>query len=456
MRTIFSLLVLVGIAGGGAYYYVNQYTAEPTTSFRTAQVKQGDLAATISATGTVEPEEVVDVGAQVAGKVNTLGVDPLRSTPTESKSIDYGSVVQENTVLARIDDSLYKAQVDQAQASLRRAEADLEQMKAKLAQAENDWKRAKSLLPTKAIADSDYDIAVANYQVAKANVGVGEAAIQQNRAMLNLAETNLGYTIIKSPVRGVIIDRRVNIGQTVVASLNAPSMFLIAKDLSRMQVWASVNEADIGRIHVGLPVRFTVDAYPNETFQGKVAQIRLNATMTQNVVTYTVVVETGNADLRLLPYLTANLQFEIDKHKDVLLVPNAALRWKPRPQMLAPDVRDTVSSRLSGKGGKEGRGKDAGGRSKDKAKSSDDPKPANPAKDRVDRARLWAKDGAFVRPVEVQIGASDGTMTEVSGSEIKEGIEVVIGENVADSGGGDTTNPFAPKLFKRNAAKAKE
>ena len=456
MRSIFGFFILIALAGGGAYYYMNQYAAEPTTSFRTAQVKQGDLSATISATGTVEPEEVVDVGAQVAGKINTLGVDPLRSTPTDPKSIDYGSVVEENTVLARIDDSLYKAQLDQAQASLRRAQADLEQMKAKLAQAENDWKRAKSLLPTKAIADSDYDIAVANYQVAKANVGVGEAAIEQNRAMLNLAETNLSYTIIKSPVRGVIIDRRVNIGQTVVASLNAPSLFLIAKDLRRMQVWASVNEADIGRIHVGLPVRFTVDTYPNETFLGKVAQIRLNATMTQNVVTYTVVVETGNADLKLLPYLTANLQFEIDQHKDVLLVPNAALRWKPRPQLVAPDVRESVSSLLSGKAGKEGRGKDGGGRSKDKAKASDDPQAVKPAKDRVEQGRLWARDGAFVRPIAVQIGATDGTMTEVSGSDLKEGTDVVIGENVADSGGGDTTNPFAPKLFKRNATKAKE
>ena len=149
-----------------------------------------------------------------------------------------------------------------------------------------------------------------------------------------MARTNLGYTTIKSPVRGVIIDRRVNIGQTVVASLNAPSLFLIAKDLRRMQVWASVNEADIGHIRLDMPVRFTVDAYAGETFHGKVTQIRMNATMTQNVVTYTVVVTTDNSNGKLLPYLTANVQFEMDQRSDVLLVPNAALRWKPQASQM--------------------------------------------------------------------------------------------------------------------------
>ena len=171
---------------------------------------------------------------------------------------------------------------------------------------------------------------MANYKAAEANVAVGEATIQQNEAALEMAKTNLGYSTIKSPVDGVIIDRRVNIGQTVVASLNAPSLFLIAKDLRRMQVWASVNEADIGRIHPSMPVRFTVDAYPGEVFRGKVVQVRLNATMTQNVVTYTVVVTTDNSDGKLLPYLTANVNFELEQRDNVLLVPNAALRWKPR------------------------------------------------------------------------------------------------------------------------------
>src|SRR5205814_7076430 len=181
-----------------------------------------------------------------------------------------------------------------------------------------------------------------NYEPATANVGVAQATIKQTQSALETAKINLGYTTIVSPVKGVILDRRVNIGQTVVSSLNAPSLFLIAKDLKRLQVWASVNEADIGNVHSGQPVTFTVDAYPGRVFKGVVAadQPRLNASMTQNVVTYTVVVNTDNSDGKLVPYLTANLQFEISKHANVLLVPNAALRWKPSPNQVAPEARD--------------------------------------------------------------------------------------------------------------------
>ena len=175
--------------------------------------------------------------------------------------------------------------------------------------------------------------------MAKANVGVQEAAIKQAEATLRQSQVNLGYCDIKSPVKGTIVDRRVNVGQDVVSSLSASSLFLLAKDLSRIQVWASVNEADIGRIHQGMKVHFTVDAYPNETFIGEVSQIRLNATMTQNVVTYTVVVTTENKEMKLLPYMTASLHFEIERHENVLKVPNAALRWKPRPKQIAPDIR---------------------------------------------------------------------------------------------------------------------
>ena len=174
--------------------------------------------------------------------------------------------------------------------------------------------------------------------MAKANIEVGKAAIAQQKSTLDLAETNLGYTMIKSPVEGTILDRRVNIGQTVVASLNAPSLFLIAKDLRRMQVWASVNEADIGGLKVGTPVSFSVDAFPNESFSGVVEQVRLNAKMTQNVVVYTVVVATDNADLKLLPYLTATLNFEIARREGVLTVPNAALRYEPPLELIAAEV----------------------------------------------------------------------------------------------------------------------
>jgi HlyD family secretion protein len=441
------------VAGGAAYYTI-YVAAEPPTHFLTVTVNRDDLLSTISATGTVEPEELVDVGAQVVGRIKDFGVDP--SDPEKKKQVDYDSAIHEGTELAYIDDAMYKAQVDQAQAAYLRSQADLKQMQAKLLQTEQDRKRAEELRsikdipgtdrPIKGIADSDYDLAVANNEVAKANVAVGEATIVQNKAALDMAVTNLAYTVIKSPVEGVIVDRRVNIGQTVAGgSLNTPIMFLIAKDLSKMQVWSSVNEADIGKIRSrpDMPVQFTVDAYPGEVFHGKVAQIRLNAVSTQNVVTYTVVVTFDNSDLKLIPYLTANLQFEVEAHKNILLVPNSAVRWKPRPEQVVPELREKIAPTLASKPG-----------DKD-PKSPGDAKSAKLANDRVDRGRLWVKDGNFVRPVDIQIGATDGTQTEVSGDAVKEGMKVIRGESkgaeLVDSG--DTTNPFAPKIFRSKSGR---
>ena len=423
MKTVFAILVLIGVVGGGAAYYAKHVASDPTTSFRTVAIKRGELLSTISATGTVQPEEVVDVGAQVMGLILEFGPDPH----DPAKLIDYGSVVEKGALLAKLDPTPYKAALEQTEATLQKSEADQLQLEAKSRQAEREWKRAKSLLPQKAIADTDYDTALANYEVAKANVAAGVATIRQNRASVDTARINLGYCTIKSPVRGTIIDRRVNIGQTVVASLNAPSLFLIAKDLTKMQVWASVNEADIGHIRMDMPVRFTVDAYPGQMFRGKVTQIRMNATMTQNVVTYTVVVTTDNSNGKLLPYLTANVQFEMDQRSDVLLVPNAALRWKPQASQIDPAVSKTAISAES----------------------------ANTQ----NRGCLWVEaDGSFVRPLEVVVGVSDGTMTEISGSGVKEGTQVIVGEegqgdtegqdNETAADGDKTSNPFLPKMPK--------
>ena len=275
MKKAFIVLILLILLGGAVTYW--RGTGDSTTSFRTTSVQRGDLVVTISATGTVEPEEVIDVGAQVAGIILTFGKDP------SGKPIDYGSVVEEGTVLANIDDSLYAAdlasavaQLEQNKANVRRAEADLVQMKAKLMQAEQNWKRAQELGSSRALSATDYDSYKAAYQTAVATVGVGEATVDQARKSVAQAEasmvrvkSNLGYCTIRSPVKGVIIDRRVNIGQTVVSSFNAPSLFLIAKDLRRMQVWVAVNEADIGSIHPGQPVRFTVDAFPGQNLPGQ-------------------------------------------------------------------------------------------------------------------------------------------------------------------------------------------
>ncbi|MGA2749901.1 MAG: efflux RND transporter periplasmic adaptor subunit [Verrucomicrobiota bacterium] len=425
--TLSGAVILALAAGLGAWQWRAHAAHKP--SFRQAAVKRGDLYVTITATGTLEPEEVVDVGAQVAGQINVFGKDK------NGKTIDYGSVVEEGTILARIDDALYaadvalaKAELDQDVAGEVRAEADLEQMKAKLIQAEADWNRAQKLGPSEALAPTTYDSYKANYAIAKANVALDEAALKQAaatsvqaKATLDKAQRTLDYCTISSPVKGVIIDRRVTIGETVVSSFNTPSLFLIARDLTRMQVWISVNEADIGSIHPGQPVTFTVDAFPNQQFQGTVGKIRLNATMTQNVVTYTVEVNTDNSDGKLLPYLTANAQFLTGERHHVLLVPNAALRWRPPSDLIAPAARQSAPAPAH----------------------AADPDTTGPRH----TATVWIEDGEFVRPVHVTAGLTDGTETEIESGDVKEGEAVILGlqlaGSAADSDAAD--NPFAPK-----------
>ena len=389
-------------------------------AYRTAELKRGELRVSISATGTVEPEEVIDVGAQVAGRIVSFGKD------AKGKAVDYGSVVEAGMVLARIDDSLYAADVAQAEAQLLSSKAGLQRAQADLGQAEQNWKRARQLGPSEALAQSSYEGYESAYKTALAQVAVSEATIKQAEAGLARAQRNLGYCTITSPVKGIIIDRRVNTGQTVVASLNAPSLFLLAKDLTRIQVWVAVNEADIGKIHPGLPVTFTVDAFPGEIFRGEVGKIRLNASMTQNVVTYTVEIATDNADGRLLPYLTANIQFQLQQLNNVLQAPNAALRWSPPAK--------------EGEGGMKKGGMERG----NKGPSA----PQAPAGSKASGI-LWVVDeNQKPRQIEVQSGASDGTSTVVEGTDLREGMQVITGIRSPDSAKGkdEGGNPFTPKL----------
>jgi HlyD family secretion protein len=279
---------------------------------RTATATRDDRATTVNAVGTVEPEEVVDVGSQVNGIIQSFGADPH----TPGKSIDYGSQVEEGTLLAKIDDTLYVAQVEKDRANCMCADAELRLAKANLALAKANWQRDQILIKSNAIPASDLDVAKCACEQAEASVAVAEAHSAQTKTALKQAEINLGLTSIRSPVKGVVIARRVNRGQTVVDSLSASSLFLIATDLKQLQVWVSVNEADIGKIHEKQTARFTVDAYPGKVFEGKVTQIRLNATMLQNAVTYTVVVATDNSSAVLLPYMTAKVQFEAGHGKN--------------------------------------------------------------------------------------------------------------------------------------------
>ena len=406
-KKLFLFFALVFIVSG-VWFYRSRIQHNP--NLRTATIHKGDLLVSVSATGTIEPEEVIDVGAQVAGQILSFGTDK------DGKSIDYGSIVEEGTVLARIDESLYASDVAQAEAQLKKSQADLLQLQAKLTQAEKDWRRVEKL-NTATISPSTYDGYKAGFDIAQANLTVGEASVTQAQASLDRSKRNLSYCIISSPVKGVIIDRRVNIGQTVVSSLNAPSLFLIAKDLKKMQVWVSVNETDIGLIHPGQQVSFTVDTFPLDTFKGTVKKIRLNATMTQNVVTYTVEVETDNSSGKLLPYLTANAKFEVENRTDVFLVPNSALRWMPKTEQISPEFRQQFDG--------------------DKRKNTS----------KADQSVLWAEDGSFVKPIRLRASGTDSTFTEVSGDAITDGMEVVIGEQFVQGKTASGASPFAPQLM---------
>ncbi len=433
---------------------------------QTVAVKRGDVFASISATGTVEPEQVVDIGAQVTGRILSFGKD------TEGKIIDYGSQVEEGAMLAKIDDAVYGINKKQAEAQLMQAQsavlsaqagllqnkARLEQAKAQATQATKDWNRAEKLGPSNSLSQSAFDTYQGAYEAAKANVTAAEAACEVSnaqiatsnaavalaRASIQLADRNLGYCTITSPVKGVVIDRRVDEGQTVVSNMNVSSLFLLAKDLKKMEVWVAVNEADIGNIHQGQSVTFTVDAFPGATFQGSVNKIRLNATMSQNVVTYTVEINTDNSDGRLLPYLTASVKFEVDIKQNVLTVPNAALRWRPNDNQLAPGVENPFSAKPV-KSAKKDAAKDAvkdGAR--EGVKSTD--------RKKVQNGVLWildAKTPGLVRPVKVRTGISDGVVTEITPADgtTLEDLQVVINEvREADEAGPETTNPFAPKF----------
>jgi HlyD family secretion protein len=443
MNTFLKILVVLVIVGGclgaaGEWYL--KRSAASAVNYRTVPVTRGDLLATISATGTLEPEEVVDVGAQVQGRIVSLGVDPGNS----GHKIDYNTEVNEGDILAQIDPVLYAADVSQAQASnasaeanVSKAEADLKQAQAKAEQAKRDWDRAqkseKNVMSQaeKDAAEAAFDAGNANVVSAQAGIALAKAGVASAAVSLKRAQDNLSYCTIKSPVKGVIIDRRVNVGQTVVSSLNAPSLFLIAKDLTRMQIWAAVNEADIGHIEPDQAVTFRVDKLPGREFRGVVGKVRMNAQTTQNVVTYTVEINVDNSDRALIPYLTTNVQFQQGKRDGVLMVPNTALRWAPsQPAQISPGARAAAAP--AGGGGRSG-----------------------PTTKRADGAprqhgTVWMVDGTFAKPIKVKLGITDGANTEVSADELKEGVQVIVGEaRPEDTASGDAKNPFMPQFGRK-------
>lgn len=417
------LIIIIVVLLGGLAIWLLARGQKQNTTYRTVPITRADLLVSISATGTVQPEEVIDVGAQVAGQILSFGKD------AKGKTVDYGSEVDAGTILARIDDSLYASDVAQAEAALQSGKANLERAEADLFRTEREWTRAKKLGPSEALSQSSYDGYESAWKIAKAQVAVNQAVILQAEAALKRARRNLGYCTITSPVKGIIIDRRVNTGQTVVSSLNAPSLFLLAKDLTRIQVWVAVNEADIGKIQPGQPVSFTVDAFPGQSFKGEVRKIRLNAAMNQNVVTYTVEIATDNSDGRLLPYLTANVLFHLQQFTQVLQAPNAALRWSP------PADKDAGTTK---------------GRNKSAMKDAQKASPGQTSGNDSSSGRLWVLDeNGKPRPIAVQTGPNDGINTLIEENEaLHEGLQVITGIDAPDTTRGNESvgTPFTPKF----------
>jgi HlyD family secretion protein len=335
-KAIWGALIAIGIVGGsaGVYYATRRNSQEPQIS--EAAITRGDIVDSVGATGALQAVTTVQVGTQVSGNIAELHAD-------------FNSIVRKDQVVARLDTSLFETQIEQARANLTRAEADVERLRVALDDARVKRDRARELAQRKLIPQSELDTAEVDHRSAEAQLRSSQAQVTQSRAALNQNLVNLQHTVIRAPIDGIVISRNVDVGQTVAASMQAPTLFVIAADLTRMQVVASIDEADVGRIRPAQQVRFRVDAHPNRQFTGSVTQVRLQPVVTQNVVTYQTVIDVPNPELLLKPGMTANVTIEVARREDVVRVPNAALRFRPTPEIFAAldQVTETADHRAA-------------------------------------------------------------------------------------------------------------
>ena len=333
MRKTLFVLAAVAVIAAGAYGYY-RYTQKPVApTITTARVTRGDIAETVGATGALQAVTTVQVGTQVSGTIQELNAD-------------FNSLVRKGQVLARLDPSLIQSQIEQARANLIRAEADLERLRVALDDARTKLTRARELSEKKLIAQTELEAAEVAVRSAEAQLRSQQAGVTQSQASLKQNEVNLAHTVIESPIDGLVISRNVDVGQTVAASMSAPTLFVLAADLTKMQVLASLDESDVGRIRPGQLVRFRVDAFPTEEFTGNVTQVRLQPTTVQNVVTYQTVIDVPNPGLKLKPGMTANVNIEIARRADVLRVPNTALAFPPDSRNLCGVGTDAPARRI--------------------------------------------------------------------------------------------------------------
>ncbi|MSN25059.1 MAG: efflux RND transporter periplasmic adaptor subunit [Geobacter sp.] len=400
------LIVILAIAGAAGFFF---FKRPPEISYKTAKIERGTITSTVAATGNLSAVTTVQVGTQVSGTIQKLYVD-------------FNSRVKKGEAIAEIDPSLFNAAVEQSQGNFLSAEANLQKAKVLQADAERTLLRNKKLLADGIISQGDYDVAETALQSAKAVVKAAEGSVAQTRGALMQAKTNLRYSIIRSPVDGVVISRTIDIGQTVAASFQTPTLFTIAKDLTKMQIEVSVDEADISRVRLDQKATFTVDSYPEQTFSGKVVQIRSAPIITQNVVTYVVVVNVDNSDLKLKPGMTANVSVEVAKKEDVLKLPPAALRFKPKTKV------DEAGAKVGGMQRPSGSGKPG-------------------AKKGGNGQQVYILKDGKPSAVPIKTGIANNSSIELTEGPLKEGDEVVIEQSGGDnskkkSGGSPMGRPF--------------
>jgi HlyD family secretion protein len=399
-KIILTLVVLAVLGGGAAAYYMRRAGPEPTVT--TMQLTRGDISDTVQATGTLEAVETVDVGTQVSGVVQEMNAD-------------FNSIVKKGQVIARLDPSIIQTQIEQARANVTRAEADLDRLRVNLADAERKYEQALKMWEKQLIPRDQLDTAELAVKTQKSQIRSSEAGLIQSRSQLNTQEVNLGHTVIRAPIDGIVISRSVNEGQTVAASMNAPVLYVLAADLTKMQVVANIDEAEIGRMRPGQPVTFRVDAYPTDTFTGAVQQVRLLPTTVQNVVTYSTVISVPNPQYKLKPGMTANVSIEIARRTNVLRAPAAALRYRPTADVFAALKQEAPPElvRGGGRGGPGGRAGFGGARGNDQgnqasaAAGSPAQRPASGAGEDSPELRQGGADRTGDRPAEGR-GSGDG------------------------------------------------
>ena len=395
-KIVIGIVLAVVVAFAGYMYFKKDDGVSP---YRTAKVEKGEIVDAIASTGNINAVTTVSVGSQVSGTIQQIFVD-------------FNAHVRKGQVIALIDPRLLEAALVQARGSVGNAKANLERAQVGVIDTERTNRRNRELIKDGFVAQADVDSSQTAWEQALAQKRSAEAALQQAMGALKVAETNLEYATIRSPVDGIVISRNVDVGQTVAASFQTPTLFSIAQDLTKMQVDTNVDESDIGRAALGQTVTFTVDAYPEKTFTGEVAQVRNSPIVTQNVVTYNVVVRVDNRELLLKPGMTANVSIEVKKYKDILKIPNAALRYRPTAKGTEADAAG--KRKENGKG----KGKEAGGQ----------------------RVYVLGKDG-IAAPVRVKTGVSNGTFTVLEEGDVKEGDALVIAETQGKKAGGSASPP---------------